>query len=94
MAAAADGQALVDGLAQLTGADVAASRDATGSASAGGNWALEYARGAVEAAVVVPPVLQQAWAGTLAVTQDNVSSAATSIAGATSLSFTHTVGSG
>lgn len=35
------GQALVERLAQLTGADVAASDDVTGSISVGGNWDLE-----------------------------------------------------
>ena len=41
VAADADGQAFIGRLAELTGADVAASRDATGSAALGGNWNLE-----------------------------------------------------
>nr|WP_293778378.1 DUF4347 domain-containing protein [uncultured Oxalicibacterium sp.] len=39
----------VDSLARLTGADVAASTDRTGAADLGGNWALEYATGQIEA---------------------------------------------
>ncbi len=46
--AGADGQALLSGLAQLTGADVAASVDATGAARLGGNWALEAQSGSIE----------------------------------------------
>ncbi|MBF0297013.1 MAG: DUF4347 domain-containing protein, partial [Magnetococcales bacterium] len=44
------GRILVDNLARLTGADVAASTDPTGSARLGGNWTLERTSGAVEAA--------------------------------------------
>lgn len=43
------GRAFVQRLADLTGADVAASTDATGSADRDGNWDLEYATGAIEA---------------------------------------------
>ncbi|WP_287655336.1 VCBS domain-containing protein [Accumulibacter sp.] len=42
------GRALVDRLAELTGADVAASDDDTGNATAGGDWLLETASGAIE----------------------------------------------
>jgi hypothetical protein len=44
------GRALVDHVAELTGADVAASDDATGSATAGGDWTLEVAQGAIDSA--------------------------------------------
>lgn len=48
------GKALVDRLAQLTGADVAASTDTTGGTAVdGANWALEYQRGDIQAANVV-----------------------------------------
>ena len=40
-------------LAELTGADVAASTDATGSANLGGDWELEYNAGAVEGGIAV-----------------------------------------
>ena len=42
------GHALVDRIAALTGADVAASVDPTGAAAKGGNWTLEYATGKIE----------------------------------------------
>ena len=43
VAQGASGSAFVDRLSQLTGAVVAASTDATGSAAKGGNWVLEKA---------------------------------------------------
>jgi len=49
VAAGKDGAAFVDRLAQLTGADVAASTDATGAASLGGNWTLEVQTGSIGA---------------------------------------------
>ncbi len=42
------GQALVTQLASLTGADVAASTDATGAARLGGNWTLEAQTGHID----------------------------------------------
>jgi len=44
------GQAFIEQLAQLTGADVAASTDLTGAAALGGDWVLEAQAGVVEAA--------------------------------------------
>ena len=44
------GKALISQLADATGADVAASTDLTGASALGGNWALEAATGAIEAA--------------------------------------------
>jgi len=41
-------QSLVAGMAELTGADVAASTDATGQASLGGDWDLEFSVGTIE----------------------------------------------
>lgn len=43
------GRAFVEELSRLTGADVAASTDLTGSAVRGGNWVLERSAGSVEA---------------------------------------------
>ncbi|MFY7948742.1 MAG: DUF4347 domain-containing protein, partial [Gemmatimonas sp.] len=51
------GRQLVERIARLTQADVAASADATGSAAMGGNWVLEYRSGPVEAA----PAFAAAW---------------------------------
>ena len=42
VAANAHGQKLVEEIHELTGADVAASTDETGSAALGGNWVLEF----------------------------------------------------
>jgi hypothetical protein len=53
VAADAIGQGFVQQLAALTGADVAASSNLTGSAVLGGDWVLEYQTGAIEAAVLV-----------------------------------------
>lgn len=49
VAAGGVGQAFIAALADLTGADVAASTDRTGAALFGGNWRLEAASGSIEA---------------------------------------------
>nr|VFJ52252.1 MAG: protein of unknown function (DUF4347) [Candidatus Kentron sp. DK] len=48
----ATGQAFIQGIAELTGADVAASKDATGAAGEKGDWELEWKTGDVEAVVL------------------------------------------
>ncbi|KRC24899.1 hypothetical protein ASE31_20785 [Acidovorax sp. Root217] len=48
--AGSEGQALLDSIAAITAADVAASGDNTGAAALGGNWNLERSTGAIEAA--------------------------------------------
>jgi Ca2+-binding RTX toxin-like protein len=65
VAAGEAGQALIDQLATLTRADVAASTDATGSAALGGDWVLEASSGEVAAALVVSAQAQQAYAASL-----------------------------
>ncbi|MGA1326333.1 MAG: cadherin-like domain-containing protein, partial [Rubrivivax sp.] len=55
-----DGQALVDRIARLTQADVAASDDPTGRSGAQGDWVLEQRTGAVDAALAFDP----AWLAT------------------------------
>ncbi|MGD8478128.1 MAG: DUF4347 domain-containing protein, partial [Burkholderiales bacterium] len=50
--AGADGQAFMDALAKHTGADVAASDDATGAADLGGDWDLEARAGSIEASML------------------------------------------
>ncbi|CAN5827646.1 hypothetical protein BH11PSE8_BH11PSE8_11700 [soil metagenome] len=57
-AARPDGQALVQGLAQLTGADVAASNDLTGASALGGNWTLEVTSGHIETALAIDAIGQ------------------------------------
>ncbi len=54
-AAGEEGAAAVAMIAELTGADVAASTDDTGAASLGGDWDLEYQAGAIEASAVALP---------------------------------------
>ena len=54
IAADSDGQSLLDNIAELTGAEVAASDDLTGNSEAlGGDWDLEYKTGAIEAQVAI-----------------------------------------
>ncbi|MDJ0852785.1 MAG: DUF4347 domain-containing protein, partial [Myxococcota bacterium] len=65
LAASAEGRALVETLGRLTGADVAASVDATGAAVLGGDWDLEYAAGAIETRLALGASAEQAWAGVL-----------------------------
>ncbi|MDH4152735.1 MAG: tandem-95 repeat protein, partial [Nitrospira sp.] len=63
------GQAAIQTLATLTGADVAASTTPTGHASQLGDWTLETSTGLIETAVVVDAETQTTWEGTL--TADN-----------------------
>ena len=94
VAADADGRALVNALSRLTGADVAASTDVTGQRALGGNWNLEYDTGQIEARIAVSQASQQEWAGRLAITSNSASSGMTAVAGATSLTWSHTVSAG
>ncbi|MGK7912995.1 MAG: DUF4347 domain-containing protein [Synechococcus sp.] len=48
IAGSLDGKALVNEIDQLTGADIAASTDLTGSSVLGGDWDLEYATGEID----------------------------------------------
>jgi len=66
----ADGRQLVESISALTETDVAASVDATGHESRGGDWQLEFAAGSIEAGVVVSPAVQQNWHGLLAADGD------------------------
>lgn len=66
VAAGTAGRAFVDRLAQLTGADVAASIDLSGSASRGGDWQLEYRDGTIETPLAFDATGQYSWSGTLA----------------------------
>ncbi len=47
------GQVFIDELAHLTGADIAASTNATGNADKGGDWVLESSTGRIEASALV-----------------------------------------
>ncbi len=79
LAATEAGQSLVTALGELTGADVAASDDLTGSATLGGDWELEYSTGRVETDVALSAGLQGDYQHTLAIF--NVTSNADSGAG-------------
>ncbi|MFN8640109.1 MAG: DUF4347 domain-containing protein, partial [Candidatus Binatia bacterium] len=65
LAASGDGRSLMQAVARLTGADVAASEDPTGAAAKGGDWDLEFRTGAVEAQVAVGAAAQAQWGGLL-----------------------------
>ena len=60
------GETLVASIAQLTGADAAASTDLTGDADQGGDWELEFTVGQVESELAVSAALQQEYQGTFA----------------------------
>ncbi len=62
----AAGQAFIARMAELTGADVAASIDATGAASRGGDWVLEAATGAIESDATVSAASTASWEHLLA----------------------------
>lgn len=68
VAAGAEGAAFLDTLARLTGADVAASDDVTGSAALGGDWTLEAQRGAIDTPLLLGAQLT-VWQGTLDIAQ-------------------------
>ena len=70
LAATSEGQMLVNSIATLTGADVAASDDLTGNAQLGGDWELEYSTGSIETTVAISSQTQNSWSGVLAFTVD------------------------
>ncbi len=62
------GQEAASLLAELIGADIAASQDATGSVELGGDWELEVQTGTIESAVVVDAEAQAGFGGLLDIT--------------------------
>lgn len=68
IAADSEGQDFLSELSHITGADIAASTDATGSSDKGGNWVLETQIGAVETGVVLSAVATDGYEGLLAAT--------------------------
>ena len=64
-AASAQGREMVETLSALTGADVAASNDQTGTENLGGDWELEYTAGDIDAQTAFSSELQESWQGTL-----------------------------
>ncbi|MEG0148330.1 MAG: DUF4347 domain-containing protein, partial [Comamonas sp.] len=59
------GQNFIEHLSQVSGADVAASSDATGSALLGGDWALEYSAGTIETGTLIANDYQSLLATTI-----------------------------
>ena len=62
------GEKFIDQVASLTGADVAASDDATGNALRGGDWELEKQQGEIETDIVFSQLLQGSWEGLMVAT--------------------------
>ncbi|MDT3778351.1 DUF4347 domain-containing protein [Nitrospira sp. MA-1] len=60
------GLSAMQNLADLTGADIAASTDRTGHVSEYANWNLEVSTGFIETSVVIGQATQDAWEGVLA----------------------------
>ncbi len=96
VAAGSDGQLLVDTLARITQADVAASSDLTGAAALGGDWVLEYQTGAIESALPLADEVLARYEGVLSyniaqttyvpLPEPDVQTALKAIAGATKVS--------
>lgn len=66
VAAGEIGHEFVDKLSKITGADVAASTDLTGSVAKGGNWILEKVTGAIEATSAISQTVKDAYEHLLA----------------------------
>ncbi|WP_197085472.1 putative Ig domain-containing protein, partial [Cellvibrio sp. pealriver] len=66
VAAYPTGQALIERMAQLTDADVAASDDTTGHKTLGGDWDLEYRSGEIDSALLVSAAAQEQWVNAMA----------------------------
>ncbi|NCR23226.1 MAG: DUF4347 domain-containing protein, partial [Microcystis aeruginosa L111-01] len=67
LAADEAGLSLIQNISQLTGADVAASEDLTGSALLGGDWDLEANTGAIESSLAISAEGQANYTETLAI---------------------------
>ncbi|MCG7985255.1 MAG: Ig-like domain-containing protein [Candidatus Thiodiazotropha lotti] len=65
IASTSSGEQFIEQFAALTGADVAASDDATGQTRTGGDWQLEYRVGSIETGIAFTRPLQENWGGTL-----------------------------
>ncbi len=69
-----EGQALVDRIAELTGADVAASSDPTGNVGLGGDWVLEAQTEIIEASIPFSREVLDGFTSLLAILEVRVSS--------------------
>ena len=66
LASTVEGRDLIDSIGALCDCDVAASDDATGTESLGGDWELEYTVGSVDVGVAFNSHAQSTWQGLLA----------------------------
>ena len=89
VAESVEGKDFLNALSALTGADIAASTDATGSLAESGDWILEYTAGRIEQPGIFSATVMDRWQYTLAAggtvtvttTNDVVDGNTTSIAG-------------
>jgi len=65
VAAGEEGKQFIQDLSDLTGTDIAASSDLTGSATLGGDWDLEVKNGRIKSASAFQPQVLQSYAGLL-----------------------------
>ncbi len=65
LASGIEGRQLLDSVAALTSADVAASDDVTGHRDLGGDWELEHTLGQIETQIAFSEQLQTTWTHTL-----------------------------
>jgi len=72
LAATASGKQFIEQVSQLTGADVAASSDRTGSAALGGDWELEVSLGTIESDVALHKWAQLAYQAVLDAVDNNL----------------------
>jgi Tol biopolymer transport system component len=77
VAAGETGQHFVQRLSQLTSADVAASKNLTGSAALGGDWDLEVRTGTVEASIAFQVETMEAYNAILAIRRVSVGTGGT-----------------
>ncbi len=70
----AEGQKAASLLAELTGADIAASNDLTGNVDQGGDWDLELTTGAIETSIALDRQAQEYFGSILATVTVNTSS--------------------
>ena len=59
------GENFISSLAELSGADVAASTDLTGNSVSGGDWELEHQSGVIESHIALTEHAQNSWEGIL-----------------------------
>lgn len=90
LATSSGGQELIDSLALLTGADVAASDDDTGHAIFGADWELEYQVGHIDAEIAFSQSLQEGWGHIMNVTVDATSTGTTTEDSEDSVTISHT----